>query len=90
MNHLLPPPPLQMRWYVDNTLFATQYSGNGTRAGWFTLGPSPQGDPATAAPLPGDAPFDRKFHVILNLALGSEGSPFTTVGGAVGGVTALG
>lgn len=75
-----------MRWYVDGRLYATQYSGNGTRAGWFSLGASPQGDPATAAPLPGDAPFNQRFHLLLNLALGSEGTAFTRVCLAGGGV----
>lgn len=34
-------------------------TGNGTRNGWFTLGANPAGDPATAAPLAGDGPFDQ-------------------------------
>lgn len=51
--------PQQMRWYVDGQLFSVQHSGNGTRSGWFSLGASPQGDPAAAPPLPGDAPFDK-------------------------------
>lgn len=68
----------QMRWYVDGKLFSTKYSGNGTRNGWFTLGANPAGHPATAAPLAGDGPFDQKFYIILNLALGTEGTQFTT------------
>lgn len=71
--------PVQMRWFVDGRPYATQVSGAGSRSGWFSLGPSPQGDMATAAPLPGNTPFDSKFHLILNLALGSEGTAFTTV-----------
>ena len=45
----------QMRWYVDGALFSTQYSGNGTRGGWFSLG---EGAGA-------DAPFDRVRALVL-------------------------
>jgi len=38
-------------------------AGNGTRNGWFSLGASPAGDPATAAPLPGDGPFDQVWAI---------------------------
>ena len=46
----------EIRWYVDNTHFATQ-----TKKGWYTKGSSVEG-----------APFDQKFHLILNLAVGGN------------------
>lgn len=46
----------EIRWYVDNTHFATQ-----TKKGWYTKGSSVEG-----------APFDQKFHFILNLAVGGN------------------
>lgn len=46
----------EIRWYVDNTHFATQ-----TKKGWYTKGSSIEG-----------APFDQKFHMILNLAVGGN------------------
>lgn len=47
----------EIRWYVDGDHFASQ-----TREGWYT----------TAAPDNPDAPFDRAFHLILNLAVGGD------------------
>lgn len=58
-----------MRWYVDGRHFMSAYSGNGTRAGWWSGG-------AGAGP---DAPFDAStpFHLLISLALGSERTEFT-------------
>jgi hypothetical protein len=68
---------LQIRWYIDGQLFMVQNSGAGTKNGWFSLGSS-----ATSysnPPLPGNAPFGtQKFHMLLNLAMGTEGTSFTT------------
>ncbi len=46
----------EIRWYVDSKHFATQ-----TKKGWYTKGSSVEG-----------APFDQKFHMILNLAVGGN------------------
>jgi hypothetical protein len=74
MHHFL---SLQMRWYLDGQLYGTQNSGDGTKNGWFSLGRD--AGSVDAPPLPGNAPFGtQQFYVILNLALGSEGTPFTT------------
>ncbi|KAL4451764.1 hypothetical protein ABPG75_007426 [Micractinium tetrahymenae] len=71
----------EMRWYVDGRRFYTMRSGGGnkTSGGWYSLQPC-SGDACWAAPArPGNAPFDRRFHLILNLALGSEATGFTMV-----------
>lgn len=49
--------PGEIRWYVDGKLYQTQDN-------WFTV------DPDTGEKYAFPAPFDKKFHVILNLALG--------------------
>lgn len=72
-----------MRWYVDGKLYYTMRSsgGNKTSGGWFSLQPC-SGDGCWAVPArPGSAPFDRRFHLILNLALGSEATGFTMING---------
>lgn len=68
-----------MRWYVDGQLFATQYSGNGTRSGWFSLGADATS--LEAQPLLSDAPFSQRFYIILNLSLGGEATEFTKING---------
>ena len=62
-----------MRWYVDGRHFFSAYSGNGTRAGWWSGG----------AGAGADAPFDAAtpFHLLISLALGSERTEFTKVDG---------
>ncbi|KAL4422126.1 hypothetical protein ABPG77_003411 [Micractinium sp. CCAP 211/92] len=73
----------EMRWYVDGRLFYTMRSsgGNKTSGGWFSLQPC-TGDACWAAPARGgSAPFDRRFHLVLNLALGSEATGFTMING---------
>ncbi|MBT8197235.1 MAG: glycoside hydrolase family 16 protein, partial [Acidimicrobiia bacterium] len=45
----------EIRWYVDDTHYATQTSN-----GWYTQ----------AAGADGAAPFDHPFHLILNVAVG--------------------
>lgn len=45
-----------IRWYVDNKHFATQ-----TSKGWYTNGSTSD-----------TAPFDEKFHLLLNLAVGGD------------------
>jgi hypothetical protein len=62
---------------MDGQLFMVQNSGAGTKNGWFSLGSSATSydDP----PLPSNAPFGtQKFHILLNLAMGTEGTAFTT------------
>ncbi|WP_345549986.1 glycoside hydrolase family 16 protein [Microbulbifer aestuariivivens] len=47
----------EIRWYVDGTHYATQ-----TSDGWYSR----------AAPDSPHAPFDRRFHLLLNLAVGGN------------------
>ena len=49
--------PGEIRWYVDGKLYQTQDN-------WFTA------DPETGEKYAFPAPFDKEFHMILNLALG--------------------
>ncbi len=49
--------PGEIRWYVDGKLYQTQDN-------WFTT------DPETGERYAFPAPFDKEFHMILNLALG--------------------
>jgi len=53
----------EMRWYVDNIHYATQ-----TQDGWYSQY-NKNGELVTAE---GDAPFDVKFHLLLNLAVGGS------------------
>lgn len=58
-----------MRWFLDGRQYFEAHSAKGTcQGGWWS-----GGEGAGA-----DSPFDRPFHLLLNLALGSEGTPFTT------------
>ncbi|ACE84798.1 glycoside hydrolase family 16 protein [Cellvibrio japonicus] len=60
----------EIRWYVDDVHFATQ-----TSAGWYTYYQPDSNKPF----VPGEnaAPFDQKFHLMINLAVGGNwpGSP---------------
>lgn len=46
----------EIRWYVDNKHYQTE-----TKKGWFTKGSTNE-----------NAPFDQKFHMLLNLAIGGN------------------
>lgn len=46
----------EIRWYVDNKHFQTE-----NKKGWFTKGSTNE-----------NAPFDQKFHMLLNLAVGGN------------------
>lgn len=49
----------QIQWYLNGRFMQSALSGNGTTNGWFSAGAT---DP--------DAPFDSKFHLLVNLAVG--------------------
>lgn len=55
----------EIRWYVDDTHFATQ-----TQDGWFTQ--YQDGDEQQLRIAKGAAPFDQKFHLLLNIAVGGH------------------
>ncbi|NLS14057.1 glycoside hydrolase family 16 protein [Vibrio sp. SM6] len=55
----------EMRWYVDDVHYATQ-----TSDGWYALY-SKDGEKTLAR---ADAPFDQRFHLLLNLAVGGSWS----------------
>ncbi len=55
----------EIRWYVDDTHFATQ-----TQAGWFTQYRNGEGQRLMIGD--GAAPFDQPFHLLLNLAVGGH------------------
>ncbi|WP_108947069.1 glycoside hydrolase family 16 protein [Shewanella halifaxensis] len=55
--------PGEIRWYVDGTHYATQTSKT-----WFSE--SDKDGLVTVAK--GDAPFNRRFHLLLNLAVGGD------------------
>jgi beta-glucanase (GH16 family) len=52
----------EIRWYVDDVHFATQRS-----SGWYSQYIDGNGDLVNA---PDDAPFNQRFHMLLNLAVG--------------------
>jgi beta-glucanase (GH16 family) len=54
----------EIRWYVDGVHFQTQTSDT-----WYSQVTDPQGNQVKAK---GHAPFDQKFHLILNLAVGGN------------------
>ncbi len=54
----------EIRWYVDNEHFATQRS-----SGWYTQYKDENGEWQTGND---DAPFNERFHLILNLAIGGD------------------
>ncbi|KAL4426027.1 hypothetical protein ABPG75_010043 [Micractinium tetrahymenae] len=55
----------QLRWYLDGVQYLAVRSANGTQAqnGWYSLGGGPDNP---------DAPFDKPFHLLLNLAVGGN------------------
>lgn len=55
----------KIRWYVDDIHFATQ-----TQAGWFTQFRSSEDEQLKMGE--GAAPFDQRFHLLLNLAVGGN------------------
>lgn len=55
--------PGEIRWYVDNVHYATQTSKT-----WF----SKYFDGINLVIAKGDAPFNQRFHLLLNLAVGGE------------------
>jgi beta-glucanase (GH16 family) len=55
----------EIRWYVDNIHFATQ-----RQEGWY----SQYKKDGTLVNAEGSAPFDQKFHLLLNLAVGGSWS----------------
>ena len=56
--------PGEIRWYVDDAHYATQTSET-----WYSQHHDENGNPITA---PGNAPFDQRFHLLLNLAVGGN------------------
>ena len=62
----------EIRWYVDDVHFATQ-----TSDGWYSQPLDPSGNPV---PLTDGQPFDRAFHLLLNVAVGGAwpGNPDAT------------
>ncbi|MEZ8194576.1 glycoside hydrolase family 16 protein [Vibrio cortegadensis] len=56
----------EIRWYVDNIHYATQ-----TQEGWYSQYEAEEGVLSNAK---GAAPFDEKFHLLLNLAVGGSWS----------------
>jgi len=49
-----------MQWYMDGQKFGEARSGRGTTNGWYSAG---KGAGA-------NAPFDTKFHLLINMAVG--------------------
>ena len=60
----------QLRFFVDGVHYHSQNSDN-----WYTYGRDANG---VASLIDGDAPFDQRFHILLNLALGGN-LPGTTI-----------
>ena len=54
----------EMRWYVDDVHFATQRS-----SGWYS---QIVGADGFFENVPGDAPFDQPFHLLMNVAVGGN------------------
>lgn len=66
----------QITWYADGTpFFRMRPRQSRNDGGWYSSGPG-------AGRF---SPFDKPFHLLLNLALGSEATTFTAVDGV--GVT---
>lgn len=59
----------EIRWYVDDVHYATQ-----RESGWYSQSKDENGDFQNE---PGAAPFDQRFHLLLNVAVGGNwpGSP---------------
>ena len=62
----------EMRWYIDETHYATQYG-----SGWYTQIQDETGDYYN---VEGNAPFNERFHLLLNVAVGGNwpGAPDET------------
>ncbi len=56
----------EIRWYVDNIHYATQ-----TQQGWYS---QYEGESGVLTNAKGAAPFNEKFHLLLNLAVGGAWS----------------
>lgn len=54
----------EIRWYVDDMHYATQKS-----SGWYS---QVLGDDGFFQNVPGNAPFDQRFHLLLNVAVGGN------------------
>ncbi len=54
----------EFRWFVDDRHYATQ-----TSDGWYTEFPGYDGKPVIGL---GAAPFDREFHLLMNVAVGGN------------------
>lgn len=55
----------QLRWYLDGKQYLVVNSSNAphARSGWYSSG---------AGPNNLDAPFDKPFHILINLAVGGN------------------
>lgn len=62
-----------MHWYVDGIKFATQ-----TQDTWYSQYPDQNGTLITGT---GSAPFDQRFHLLLNLAVGGNWAGSVNQGG---------
>lgn len=56
--------PREIRWFVDDVHYATQKS-----SGWYA---QVMGADGFHENVPGDAPFDQRFHLLLNVAVGGN------------------
>ena len=54
----------EMRWYVDDYHYASQFS-----SGWYSQIKNADGDWYN---VPGSAPFNERFHLLLNVAVGGN------------------
>lgn len=63
----------EIRWYVDDVHYATQ-----TEAGWWSHYQDSQGNWVSGE---GDAPYNQRFHLILNLAMGGSWPTAVNEGG---------
>ncbi|WP_137167047.1 glycoside hydrolase family 16 protein [Salinimonas lutimaris] len=63
----------EIRWYVDDVHYATQ-----TADGWYSQYQDTSGQWATA---PSPAPFNERFHLLLNLAVGGSWAANVNEGG---------
>ena len=54
----------EMRWYVDDVHYATQKS-----SGWYS---QIMGEDGFHQNVPGNAPFDQRFHLLMNVAVGGN------------------
>ncbi len=54
----------EIRWYVDDVHYATQ-----RETGWFSQAVNDEGELYN---VPGSAPFDQRFHLLLNVAVGGN------------------